>query len=674
MNFFKKINCTLFIGMLIGQSAALTVEQAEKFAVTRNTANSRVITFEEPEYNRKFKPGFSITKEGINLTKSLKISKADDRKIGPIGLCTVKAPKAGMRYRLSAYMRAELPPGVKINDKEKIQILGVDHSYQGKWLGGSYNNVPFPDREWKKYDIIEFSPKSYPSNMLIIAYFYAKYPATIWIDDIRLEALEPDPEAVLLKPENMAFRNGEALNFEFSGNDSCPAGTQALISFAGMKKIASFGKDSKLRCSFAGSLPDGDYTVSITILDTVNKLKLKGQQYSVRVVNHSSKPANAAVFDQYGRLLVDGKPFMPVGFYGGTFNEALAEEFAANGVNTILFYGLIGSRHEQDDRRKAEIKRLLDLAQKHNIKLITSMIQQFAGFHALVDSFNGAKGIDETTRALVAHIKDHPALLAWYIADEPIINQLGRVQRIRKNINAVDIWHPTYAITCRPEDFPLFGSCADIIGVDPYPISGNAGGQPRDISRCAEWVIAAGKTGQLIWMNPQLTNLGNILFRNNPEEFRQKSRGPSADELIAMPLLGAIYGAKGFISYSYFDMERSEKLMPGYMKTHMPNYYASVRVLRKAEPYIMGINKSRPVQNLQSTNKNDIHAAILQADNGKKCVIICNSGIKDVKAVFSVGKTAGKFKSEFGRTREIAPGKFEFTAKGVQADILFPAE
>ena len=96
--------------MLIGQSAALTVEQAEKFAVARNTANSRVITFEEPEYNRKFKPGFSITKEGINLTKSLKISKADDRKIGPIGLCTVKAPKAGMRYRLSAYMRAELPP------------------------------------------------------------------------------------------------------------------------------------------------------------------------------------------------------------------------------------------------------------------------------------------------------------------------------------------------------------------------------------------------------------------------------------------------------------------------------------------------------------------------------------------------------------------------------------
>jgi len=660
--------------LAVGVVSALTVQEAEKFAVAKNTANSKIITFEEPEFKRKFKPGFSVVKEGINWTNALKVTKSHGNKIGPVGVFSIKTPKAGMRYRLSAYMRAEVPAEIKLKSNEKIQIIGVDHSNAGKWLGGSYANVPFPSREWKRYDIVEFSPKQYPSNMLIIAYLYAEYPATVWIDDIRLEALEPDPVAVLLKPHNLAFRNGEKIRFEFFGNESCPPGTKALISFGGVKKIAEFGRDGKLSCTFSEKFADGSYPFSLTVLDEKNRLKLKEFQYKIRIVNNSKKPANAAFIDQYGRLIVNDRPFMPVGFFGGSFNDELAGEFAANGINTVLFYGLIGERRWDDARRIAEMDRVMNIADKNDIKIIPCLIQQVPGHAALVDKFQGEKGIDVTTQKLVKYINKYPALLAWYIADETPVSQLHTITRIRENVSTADIWHPTYSITCRPEDFPLFGITGDIMGVDPYPVSADASGRAVDVGRCASWMIAAGKTGQPVWMIPQLTNLGNILFRNKPEEFKKKSRGPSADEFIAMPLIGAVYGAKGFISYSYFDMERSEKMQPGYLKKHMPDFYAATKLLRKAEPYIMG-TKSRNVSDLQSSAApGNIHAAILQADNGKECVIICHSGVSEAKAVFTVKNTKQKFKSEFGRIREIAPGKFEFKAKGVQADILFPAE
>ena len=652
----------------------LTVAEAEKFTASKEVSSSKVVTFDGKEFSRtKWKTGFSVVKEGINWTRCLKITKKDGSRLGPMGLIMVKTAKPGMRYRLSAYMRAELPEGVKLKPGSKVHILGVDHSWNGKWLGGSYDHVPFPGKEWQKYDIIEFSPKQHPSNLLIIAYLHTDYPATVWIDDIRLETLEPEPVAVLLKPHNLAFRKGEKICFELTSGGTLPAGSKVLINFGDRKQIAEFDQKGRLTTVFNENFAVGTYLFKLTVLDEKNKLKLKEFKWNIRITDETTPPANAAVLDRYGRLIVDGKPFMPVGFFGGSFNEKLAEEFSANGINTLLYYGLIGNRNLSDRARKADINKLMKLADRYGIKIIPCLMQQTAAHSQRVDSFNGRKGIDAATRELVDFIKPYPALLAWYIADETPVNDLHKVIRIRENVSAADIWHPTYAITCRPEDFPLFGIAGDIVGVDPYPVSADAAGCAVDISRCASWVIAAGRNGQTVWMIPQLTNLGNIRFAGKPEEFRTKSRGPSADEFVAMPLLGAIYGAKGFISYAYFDMERSEKIQPGYMAANMPGYFAAVKILRKAEPYIMGIG-SRPVKVISCTSQKDFHAGILRAENGRECVIVCNSGVGDMTAVFRVDGYKGKFKSEFGRIREVAPGKFEFIAKGVQADVLFPAE
>ena len=652
----------------------LTVAEAEKFTTSKEISSSQVITFEEKDFIRKkFKPGISVVKEGINWTRCLKVSKKNADRVTPIGLIQIKSPKPGMRYRLSAYMRAELPPGVKVKENTKIEILGIDHSWKGKWLGGSYSAVPLPEREWKRYDIMEFSPKQHPCNMLLITYLYTPFPATVWIDDIRLEAMEPDPVAVLLKPCNLAFTKDQPIEFELTGSGTVRPGTKALIALGKVKKIAEFDKNGKLLCRFTEKFAVGSYPFTITILNVKSKQKVKSFKWQIRITDESTPPANAAVPDKYGRLIVNGKPFMPVGFFGGSFNETLAKQFAGNGINTLLYYGLIGGRRTPDAKRIAEIDDLMKLADRNGIKIIPCLIQQTPTHAARVDSFKGAEGVDDATVELVNHIKQYPALLAWYIADETPVNDLHKVIRIRENVSAADIWHSTYSITCRPEDFPLFGIAGDIVGVDPYPVSADAAGCAVDISRCASWVIAAGRNGQTVWMIPQLTNLGNIRFAGKPEEFRTKSRGPSADEFVAMPLLGAIYGAKGFISYAYFDMERSEKMQPGYMKENMPNFFASTRLLRKLEPYIMGIG-SRPVKVISCTSQKDFHAGILRAENGRECVIVCNSGVGDMTAVFRVDGYKGKFKSEFGRIREVAPGKFEFTAKGVQADVLFPAE
>ena len=71
-------------------------------------------------------------------------------------------------------------------------------------------------------------------------------------------------------------------------------------------------------------------------------------------------------------------------------------------------------------------------------------------------------------------VKDHPALLAYYIADEPDGAGFGMDPRILEEVYAyikrVDPYHPiTIVLNCRGS-VPRYVHTGDIIMADPYPI------------------------------------------------------------------------------------------------------------------------------------------------------------------------------------------------------------
>ena len=130
--------------------------------------------------------------------------------------------------------------------------------------------------------------------------------------------------------------------------------------------------------------------------------------------------------------------------------------------------------------------------------------------------------------------RDHPALLAWYIADEP--NGFGiapdSLETIYRIIKSIDPWHPVSIVFMAPFlSSRKYINSLDIVMADPYPIpdvpvtyTGNAA---RSLSQ--EFY---GK--RPVWIVPQAFGGGEIW-----------SREPTRQEIRSMTYQSIINGASG---------------------------------------------------------------------------------------------------------------------------------
>jgi len=111
--------------------------------------------------------------------------------------------------------------------------------------------------------------------------------------------------------------------------------------------------------------------------------------------------------------------------------------------------------------------------------------------------------------------KDHPALLAWYIADEPNGNKISpdSLVKIYKLIKEIDPWHPVSVVFMAPFLSSLkYADAMDIVMADPYPVPelpvtlvGNVAGQ-----------LAKAFEGQKpIWIVPQKYGNVSLPFRKS---------------------------------------------------------------------------------------------------------------------------------------------------------------
>ncbi len=139
--------------------------------------------------------------------------------------------------------------------------------------------------------------------------------------------------------------------------------------------------------------------------------------------------ANAVQIDELtGGLIVDGLPFFPFGFYCGHVGD-ISEKEVVHGFN------MIGPYQSNLPNGLAERKAYMDRCAE------LGMHVQY-GVNSLIGSgHNGAKGLGMSEEDKLALLKseiiafrDHPALLSWYINDEPD-GQCARLLCLRKPIN-----------------------------------------------------------------------------------------------------------------------------------------------------------------------------------------------------------------------------------------------
>jgi hypothetical protein len=231
-----------------------------------------------------------------------------------------------------------------------------------------------------------------------------------------------------------------------------------------------------------------------------------------------------------GGLIVNRRQFFPFGFYCySPVYPTLPEEEVVKGFNMISPYQKI--MPETLPERKAYMDRCAQLGMKVHYNLLS--VCGGGGVNSKIE------GISEEKKRefLINEIKtfrDHPALLAWYISDEPTGNSITpeKLEELYSIVKENDPWHPVSIVFMAP--FRLskqYSNALDIVMADPYPVPDSPVSMVGDVACLLKREFAGKKP---VWIVPQAFGGGEWWIRE-----------PSIQEIRSMTYQSVINGATG---------------------------------------------------------------------------------------------------------------------------------
>jgi hypothetical protein len=231
-----------------------------------------------------------------------------------------------------------------------------------------------------------------------------------------------------------------------------------------------------------------------------------------------------------GGLIVNGRQFYPFGFYCySPVYPTLPEEEVVKGFNMISPYQKILPETLQE--RKAYMDRCAQLGLKVHYNLLS--VSGGGGVGSKMEGITDSQKRELLIRE-VKNFMDHPALLAWYISDEPTGNKVtpGTLEEIYKVVKETDPWHPVSIVFMAPFlSSKKYASALDIVMADPYPIPDLPASMVGEVSAKLKKEFNGEKP---VWIVPQAFGGGELW-----------SREPSIQEIRSMTYQSIINGATG---------------------------------------------------------------------------------------------------------------------------------
>jgi hypothetical protein len=231
-----------------------------------------------------------------------------------------------------------------------------------------------------------------------------------------------------------------------------------------------------------------------------------------------------------GGLIVNRLPFFPFGFYCySPVYPTLPEEEVVKGFNMMSPYQKI--LPETLNERVAYMDRCAQLGMKVHYNLLS--VSGGGGVGSKIEGLSDA----EKRERLIAEIKtfrDHPALLGWYISDEPNGFNLSpeKLEEIYMAVKENDAWHPVSMVFMAPFlASKKYSNALDIVMADPYPIPDFPVTMPGEV---AGQLRGEFKGKRPFWIVPQAFGGGELW-----------SREPTIQEIRSMTWQSIINGATG---------------------------------------------------------------------------------------------------------------------------------
>lgn len=300
-----------------------------------------------------------------------------------------------------------------------------------------------------------------------------------------------------------------------------------------------------------------------------------------------------------GGLIVNGRPFFPFGFYCySPVYPTLPEEETVRGFNMISPYQKILPESFQE--RKAYMDRCAQLGMKVHYNLLS--VSGGGGVGSKMEGYSDA----QKRELLVSEIKafqDHPALLAWYISDEPTGNKVEPVtlEEIYKVVKETDPWHPVSIVFMAPFlSARKYERAVDIVMADPYPIPDLPASMVGDVTLR---LINEFNGRKPVWIVPQAFGGGELWGRE-----------PTIQEIRSMTYQSVINGATGiqyFVRHGLNSFPKSVSAWGECGKIALE--------IAELTPWLLS---DEPANSVQSFSKNIIVSSKLH--NGQLVVLAVN--------------------------------------------------
>lgn len=150
-------------------------------------------------------------------------------------------------------------------------------------------------------------------------------------------------------------------------------------------------------------LPNGQYQVAASVLDRSGKCLLSETLRFARLLDPAVKNRMVTLRPSDNMLIVQGKPFFPIGLYEAPGTEKYLSRLADAGFNLC---------HSPGGSGKA-LQALLDRVQAHDMKMWISM-------SGLLDFSKDADQKRKQMTDIVAAVGNSPGVLLWESMDEPV--------------------------------------------------------------------------------------------------------------------------------------------------------------------------------------------------------------------------------------------------------------
>jgi len=280
-----------------------------------------------------------------------------------------------------------------------------------------------------------------------------------------------------------------------------------------------------------GGLPDGEYIIRLAAKSPSGSKELR----------------EAIQIDNRWRWKKAGNPFKNF-FAKGTFffcesdswynkthidDPTAAKSYYERTMKDLAEHGfnLVNPYWTPVDHRQM----MLDAAQKHGIKVIVHLQE----INSWIWSDSRAN-IFDLSEDVIKDVRHHPAVVGYYIVDEPAANAnvIQRAVFAKRALETIDPKHPSFSCLIGGYEEILDTVDYQVMLIDVYPLvlgwSGDFSGYIGELERAKKNV-----GNRQFWMTPQVFGKPKVWKIPTPEEIR------------AQAWLALAYGAKGFMHFIY---------------------------------------------------------------------------------------------------------------------------